>query len=139
MSRCNKRLQTVRVSGQIVSGSRSWRTTWDLFCAVRFSWGLGMPQVAKSDHSTGNSSFASYVLKSDQLTFIFTAPYSRVAAPADNAPAVPSYKMDAIYSFINKHGLGVRAVGESLTAIGCSLLLILAKPACSLLPKRVNL
>lgn len=71
-----------------------------------------MPQVAKSDHSTGNSSFASYVLKSDELTFIFTAPYSQVAAPADSTPAVPSYNMDAIYSFINKHGLGVRAVGE---------------------------
>lgn len=71
-----------------------------------------MPLVAKSDHSTGNSSFASYVLKSDDLTFVFTAPYSRAAAPADNAPAVPSYNMDAIYSFVNKHGLGVRAVGE---------------------------
>jgi len=30
-----------------------------------------MPLVAKSDHSTGNSSFASYVLKSNELTFIF--------------------------------------------------------------------
>lgn len=87
-----------------------------------------MPQVAKSDHSTGNSSFASYVLKSDELTFIFTAPYSRVAAPADNTPAVPSYKMDEIYSFINKHGLAVRAVGEC------------PRPAaCNLLPERVNL
>lgn len=77
----------------------------------RFSWGLGMPLVAKSDHSTGNSSFASYVLKSNELTFIFTAPYSRQAAPADDAPAVPSYKQDDIYAFVNKHGLAVRAVG----------------------------
>jgi len=68
--------------------------------------------VAKSDHSTGNSSFASYVLKSNELTFIFTAPYSRQAAPADSAPAVPSYKQDDIYAFVNKHGLAVRAVGE---------------------------
>lgn len=82
-----------------------------------------MPQVAKSDHSTGNSSFASYVLKSDELTFIFTAPYSRVAAPADSTPAVPSYNMDAIYSFVNKHGLGVRAVGEWPKLAASTLLL----------------
>ena len=80
----------------------------------RFSWGLGMPLVAKSDHSTGNSSFASYVLKSDDLTFIFSAPYSRQAAPADTSPAVPSFNMDTMYSFVNRHGLGVRAVGEQL-------------------------
>ena len=83
-----------------------------------------MPQVAKSDHSTGNSSFASYVLKSDELTFIFTAPYSQVAAPADSTPAVPSYNMHAIYSFINKHGLGVRAVGEWPEPATCVLLLL---------------
>ena len=71
-----------------------------------------MPLVAKSDHSTGNSHFASYVLKSDDLTFVFTAPYSRLTATADSVPANPSYNVDAIYSFVNKHGLGVRAVGE---------------------------
>ena len=71
-----------------------------------------MPLVAKSDHSTGNSHFASYVLKSDDLTFVFTAPYSRLATTVDNDAAVPSYNVDAIYSFVNKHGLAVRAVGE---------------------------
>jgi len=90
-----------------------WPHPGDYF-AYRFSWGLGMPLVAKSDHSTGNSSFASYVLKSDDLTFIFTAPYSRQAAPADSTPAVPSYNQDAIYSFVNKHGLAVRAVGTDI-------------------------
>ena len=29
----------------------------------RFSYGLGMPQVAKSDQSTGNHTYASYVLQ----------------------------------------------------------------------------
>ena len=90
-----------------------------------------MPQVAKSDHSTGNSSFASYVLKSDELTFIFTAPYSRAAAPADSTPAVPSYSMDAIYSFINKHGLGVRAVGERPKLAACIFLLQAALAAAT--------
>lgn len=73
--------------------------------------------VAKSDHSTGNSSFASYVLNSNELTFIFTAPYSRQAAPSDLAPAVPSYNQDDIYTFVNKHGLAVRAVGANSAPI----------------------
>ncbi|KAJ9522677.1 hypothetical protein QJQ45_019757, partial [Haematococcus lacustris] len=45
----------------------------------RFQHGLGMTLVAKSDQSTGNSTFASYVLRSNDLVFTFTAPYSRWA------------------------------------------------------------
>ena len=41
----------------------------------RFVWGLGMSQVAKSDLSTGNKDYASYVIKSNDLIFTFTAPY----------------------------------------------------------------
>ncbi len=36
----------------------------------RFGWGLGMQLVAKSDLSTGNSTFASYALKSNDLVRI---------------------------------------------------------------------
>lgn len=43
----------------------------------RFGWGLGMALVAKSDQSTKNSTFASYVLQSGELVFTLTAPYSR--------------------------------------------------------------
>lgn len=43
----------------------------------RFQYGLGMTLVAKSDQSTGNEVFASYALKSGDLVFAFTAPYSR--------------------------------------------------------------
>ena len=32
-----------------------------------FGWGIGMQLVAKSDQSTGNTAFASYVLKSNDL------------------------------------------------------------------------
>ena len=78
----------------------------------RFAWGLGMPLVAKSDQSTGNSAFASYVLKSNELTFIFTAPYSRKITLTEGDLAVPSYKHDLIYNFVNSHGLAVRAVGK---------------------------
>jgi len=33
----------------------------------RFGWGLGMQYVAKSDLSTGNTTFASHILKSNDL------------------------------------------------------------------------
>jgi 4-hydroxyphenylpyruvate dioxygenase len=36
-----------------------------------------MSLIAKSDQSTGNSTFASYVLQSNDLVFTFTAPYSK--------------------------------------------------------------
>lgn len=38
-----------------------------------------MTLVAKSDQSTGNSTFASYVLQSNELVFTFTAPYAKYA------------------------------------------------------------
>ena len=48
----------------------------------RFSWGLGMNLVAKSDQSTGNSAFASYAVQSGELVFAITAPYSRACRAA---------------------------------------------------------
>lgn len=41
----------------------------------RFGWGLGMQLVGKSDLSTGNTTFASYVLKSNDLVRAATIPY----------------------------------------------------------------
>ncbi|KAL0305343.1 UNVERIFIED_CONTAM: 4-hydroxyphenylpyruvate dioxygenase [Sesamum calycinum] len=55
--------------------------------AKRFSWGLGMPLVAKSDLSTGNSAHASYLLRSGQLNFVFTAPYSPSISTPSSAPS----------------------------------------------------
>jgi hypothetical protein len=78
----------------------------------RFSWGLGMPMVAKSDLSTQNSTFASYVLQSGELTFALTAPYSRARRREGSTPPLPWYDQDAAYDFLNRHGLAVRAIGE---------------------------
>ncbi|MEW5303742.1 MAG: hypothetical protein WDW36_006402 [Sanguina aurantia] len=77
----------------------------------RFQHGLGMPLVAKSDQGTGNALYASYVLRSNQLVFAFTAPYSKKAATATPSTPFQHYSTDAAYSFINSHGLAVRAVG----------------------------
>ncbi|KAK4437464.1 4-hydroxyphenylpyruvate dioxygenase [Sesamum alatum] len=77
--------------------------------AKRFSWGLGMPLVAKSDLSTGNSAHASYLLRSGQLNFVFTAPYSpSISIPSSSA--IPSFSFSAHRSFTSSHGLAVRAV-----------------------------
>lgn len=77
----------------------------------RFSWGLGMPMVAKSDLSTHNSTFASYVLRSGELTFALTAPYSRARRREGSTPPLPWYDQDVAYDFLTRHGLAVRAIG----------------------------
>lgn len=83
--------------------------------ARRFSWGLGMPIVAKSDLSTGNMTHGSYLLRSGQLCFLFTAPYSPSIAAGENlSPAstasIPSFDHSACRAFSGTHGLGVRAI-----------------------------
>ncbi|KAK3006045.1 hypothetical protein RJ639_017335 [Escallonia herrerae] len=77
--------------------------------ARRFSWGLGMPILAKSDLSTGNSVHASYLLRSGHLRFLFTAPYSSSIASVASA-AIPTFSHSSHSSFAASHGLGVRAI-----------------------------
>ncbi|KAJ8749314.1 hypothetical protein K2173_018797 [Erythroxylum novogranatense] len=80
--------------------------------ARRFSWGLGMPLVAKSDLSTGNHTHASYLLRSGDLCFLFTAPYSPSIADTNTPTAsIPSFDHRTCRDFSAKHGLAVRAVG----------------------------
>eukprot|EP00882_Tetradesmus_deserticola_P000513 GHRQ01000565.1.p1 GENE.GHRQ01000565.1~~GHRQ01000565.1.p1 ORF type:complete len:514 (+),score=218.98 GHRQ01000565.1:154-1542(+) len=79
----------------------------------RFQHGLGMTLVAKSDLSTGNSKYCTYVLQSNDLVFAFTAPYSRkccAAAPSTSEP-LPDYDQQQAFDFVCNHGLAVRAVG----------------------------
>ncbi|CAN1123164.1 4-hydroxyphenylpyruvate dioxygenase [Linum perenne] len=83
--------------------------------ARRFSWGLGMPIVAKSDLSTGNLTHASYLLRSGDLCFLFTSPYSPSIAEMENlshtaTASIPTFDHDASRRFSAKHGLAVRAV-----------------------------
>nr|AUH15205.1 4-hydroxyphenyl pyruvate dioxygenase [Gerbera jamesonii] len=79
--------------------------------ASRFSWGLGMPIVGKSDLSTGNSTHASYLLRSGQLNFLFTAPYSpSISSIAGAGASVPTFSHTDCRSFTASHGLAVRAI-----------------------------
>ena len=83
----------------------------------RFAVGLGMQQVAKSDLSTGNKSYASYALKSNDLMFVFSAPsYVQADAASDSAARAatqphPAPDPGAMRAFCDKHGMAVRAVG----------------------------
>jgi hypothetical protein len=74
-----------------------------------------MGLVAKSDQSTSNAVFASYVMQSHDLVFAVTAPYSRKAAQhaPQRSPAQPWFVQQQVYDFVNTHGLAVRAVGAS--------------------------
>jgi hypothetical protein len=85
-----------------------------IFEPCSFQHGLGMTLIAKSDHSTGNSKYASYVLRSGDLTFAFTAPYSRkCAAEAPNSTEpLPGYDQQQAMDFVCTHGMAVRAVGR---------------------------
>lgn len=80
--------------------------------SCRFSWGLGMPLVAKSDLSTGNPVHASYLCRSGDLCFLFTAPYSPSISASEPASvaSIPTFSHHACREFAFTHGLGVRAV-----------------------------
>ncbi|MCL7029576.1 hypothetical protein MKW94_007794 [Papaver nudicaule] len=81
--------------------------------ARRFSFGLGMPIVAKSDLSTGNTVHASYLLQSGDLNLVFTAPYSTSIGenPTSTTTAcIPTFNHCTARSFSAAHGFGVRAI-----------------------------
>lgn len=83
----------------------------------RFSWGLGMPVVAKSDLSTGNSFHASYLIRSGHLNFLFTAPYSPSTAAPTCSPTIPTFSPSVSHSFAAKHGLAVRAIAVEVADV----------------------
>lgn len=80
--------------------------------ARRFTWGLGMHEVASSNLTSGNRHYASSVVQSNELVFAFTAPYCN--SDEEKVGSVhphPAYDQDQAHAFIKKHGLAVRALG----------------------------
>lgn len=65
--------------------SNTWR---------RFSWGLGMHLVAKSDQTTGNQTYCSYAVQSNELVFAFTAPYSSKIDQTGTKMPHPGYRSE---------------------------------------------
>jgi len=76
----------------------------------RFTFGMGLNLVAKSDMSTGNHTCASYCVQSGDIKFVFTAPYSSTAPKAGDGCPLPGYNADQAQRYVTTHGLAVRAV-----------------------------
>ncbi|KAK1388739.1 4-hydroxyphenylpyruvate dioxygenase [Heracleum sosnowskyi] len=95
----------------------------------RFSWGLGMPVVAKSDLSTGNSVHASYLIRSGQLNFVFTAPYSPSTTTPTSSATIPTFSAPKFHLFAARHGLGVRAIAVEVADVEAAFLASVARGA----------
>ncbi|KDD74142.1 hypothetical protein H632_c1538p1, partial [Helicosporidium sp. ATCC 50920] len=80
----------------------------------RFGYGMGMTMVAKSDQGTGNHTYASYVMKSNEVVFTFTAPYGLSTNKSDSQPPLPYFDCAQAHAFVADHGLAVRAVGVAV-------------------------
>ncbi|RQM26767.1 hypothetical protein B5M09_003188, partial [Aphanomyces astaci] len=80
----------------------------------RFGWGAGLNLVAKSDQSTGNHAYASYVMQSGDLQLVITAPYSRQNQKTTSTAPLPHFDVPFAHEFCAKHGLAVRAMGISV-------------------------
>lgn len=85
----------------------------------RFQIGLGMHLVANSDQSTSNIEHCSYVLKSNNMTMVFTAPYSSEEGKKSCSP-FPGFSRETCSNFFSAHGLGVRAVAITVDDVGSS-------------------
>mmetsp|Transcript_70239 Transcript_70239/g.222696 ORF Transcript_70239/g.222696 Transcript_70239/m.222696 type:complete len:445 (+) Transcript_70239:477-1811(+) len=79
----------------------------------RFGWGLGMNLVAKTDQSTGNHTYASYAIKSNEVIFAFTSPYGRRCPELveHSVRPHPGFRQDEAQRFVVEHGLAARAIG----------------------------
>lgn len=76
----------------------------------RFGFGLGLKCVAKSDMSTNNHSYASYVYQSGETKFIFTAPYGTQVEKPEHSTPHPNFDAQEAHAFNAKHGLAARAI-----------------------------
>lgn len=78
----------------------------------RFTWGMGMPMVGKTDLTTGNNTYCSHAIQSDEIVFIFTAPYLNSEEDRKGKPTPhQGYSQENAHEFVKKHGLAVRAIG----------------------------
>ena len=73
---------------------------------------MGMPMVAKSDVTTGNNTYCSHTIQSDEIVFVFTAPYLNSEQDREGKPTPhQGFSQENAHEFVKKHGLAVRAVG----------------------------
>lgn len=76
----------------------------------RFLWGMGFRLTAKSNATTGNNVYSSYVLESGDVKFVFTSALNTPLEPVNGAPH-PGYTQEKGRKFFEDHGMAVRAIG----------------------------
>lgn len=103
----------------------------------RFIWGLGMKLVAKSDMTTGNKDYCSFVLTSGTITFVLTAPYGAQCENTDSEMPHPAFNKAQAHQFIQDHGLFVRAVGIRVGDVNIAFSTAVANGAIPVLPPTV--
>lgn len=81
--------------------------------ARRFAVALGMQLVARSDLSTGNELYSSYVMKSNDIYFVITSPMGARGRELGGAGLATweNFDQELAYDLIKKHGPFVRQVG----------------------------
>ena len=89
-----------------------------------------------SDLSTNNNLYSSVVLKSNDVTFVFTAPYHHEADKNNEIKSIPhpNYSQEFAFEFIKNHGLAVRAVGILVKDAKIAHDISVANGAISILP-----
>jgi 4-hydroxyphenylpyruvate dioxygenase len=69
-----------------------------------------MQLVAKSDQTTGNGTYASYVYKSHDMILVFTAPYCASLDQSKSKKPFPHFDANEAHEFFKQHGVAGRAI-----------------------------
>jgi 4-hydroxyphenylpyruvate dioxygenase len=86
----------------------------------RLLTGLGMTLVAKSDTGSGNTACTSFVIQSNDLKFVITAPQMVSAVRSVGKCPLPGYDAEKAFAFIKEHGLAVKSIGETTDTLRLS-------------------
>lgn len=104
----------------------------------RFSSGLGMNLIAKSDQSTGNNQYLSFCLNSGDVNIVFTSPNNLYIRPEANPTDLfdlslpfPLFSSKRINRFISQHGTGVGVVALTVSDVEASYASLLSGGARS--------
>jgi len=111
MAHCIDRKGTTDLFNMIRFDHLEW-TVQDASATVKvFKMGLGMELIGESRKETGNHEYCSYVLQTNEIKFIISAPFlSEFKTPGGKMPN-PRYDSKKAVQFFTRHGSGVSAVG----------------------------
>jgi len=78
-----------------------------------FKRGLGMEYIGESRHETGNHLYCSWVLQTNDIKYVISAPYLTSDKFPQESTKIPyqSYDPKRAHHFYTRHGSGVSAIG----------------------------